>query len=123
MWWGVPADLSASMHQQARQALASIDQSLRTMGLSKENIALVTVYLADMVQKAEMNRAGDEWASSENPPVRACVGSRGAWWRWWSQRRRTAAEVGAAIRVAHSITSRTPRITGTQLPPMNVAAT
>ena len=28
------------------------------MGLSKENIALVTVYLADMVQKAEMNRAG-----------------------------------------------------------------
>lgn len=58
MWWGVPADLSASMYQQARQALASIDQSLRTMGLSKENIALVTVYLADMVQKAEMDRAG-----------------------------------------------------------------
>ena len=74
---GVPADLSASMYQQARQALASIDQSLRTMGLSKENIALVTVYLADMVQKAEMNRARDEWASPENPPVRACVGGAG----------------------------------------------
>ena len=44
------------------------------MGLSKENIALVTVYLADMVQKAEMNRARDECASPENPPVRACVG-------------------------------------------------
>jgi len=34
----------------------------------------VNVYLADMAQKAEMNRAWDEWASPENPPVRACVG-------------------------------------------------
>jgi enamine deaminase RidA (YjgF/YER057c/UK114 family) len=57
---GVPADLSAPMYHQARQALASIDQSLRTLGLSKENIALVVVYLADMAQKAEMNRAWDE---------------------------------------------------------------
>jgi enamine deaminase RidA (YjgF/YER057c/UK114 family) len=71
---GVPADLSASMYHQARQALASIDQSLQKMGLPKESIALVIVYLADMAQKAEMNRAWDEWASPKNPPVRACVG-------------------------------------------------
>jgi enamine deaminase RidA (YjgF/YER057c/UK114 family) len=70
---GVPSDLSASMYHQAKQALDSIDQSLQKMGLSKKNIALVTVYLADMAQKAEMNRAWDEWASPENPPVRACV--------------------------------------------------
>ena len=71
---GVPADLSASMYHQARQALASIDQSLQKIRLSKQNIALVVVYLADMAQKAEMNRAWDEWASTENPPVRASVG-------------------------------------------------
>ena len=71
---GVPADLSASMYHQARQALDSINQSLQKMGLSQENIALVVVYLADMAQKAEMNRAWDEWASPVDPPVRACVG-------------------------------------------------
>jgi enamine deaminase RidA (YjgF/YER057c/UK114 family) len=32
------------------------------------------ILLADMGQKAEMNRAWDEWASPENPPVRTCVG-------------------------------------------------
>jgi len=71
---GVPVDRSASMYQQTKQALDSIVQSLRELGLSKEDIALVVVYLADMGQKAEMNRAWDEWASYENPPVRACVG-------------------------------------------------
>jgi enamine deaminase RidA (YjgF/YER057c/UK114 family) len=71
---GVPADVTAPMYHQARQALASIDQSLRKLGLAKQNIALVVVYLADMARKAEMNRAWDEWASAENPPVRACVG-------------------------------------------------
>ena len=71
---GVPADVSASMYHQAKQALASIDQSLGKLGLAKQNIALVVVYLADMAQKAEMNRAWDDWASAENPPVRACVG-------------------------------------------------
>jgi enamine deaminase RidA (YjgF/YER057c/UK114 family) len=71
---GVPKDLSAPMYHQAKQALASIDQSLQKLGLAKQNIALVVVYLADMAQKAEMNRAWDEWALAENPPVRACVG-------------------------------------------------
>lgn len=71
---GVPVDLSASMYHQTKQALHSIDESLQTLGLSSKNIALVVVYLADMRQKAEMNRAWDEWASRENPPVRACVG-------------------------------------------------
>jgi enamine deaminase RidA (YjgF/YER057c/UK114 family) len=47
---GVPADLSASMYQQARQALASIDQSLRTMGLSKENIAPASVESGCLVE-------------------------------------------------------------------------
>jgi enamine deaminase RidA (YjgF/YER057c/UK114 family) len=70
---GVPADLSASMYHQAKP-LASIDQSLGKLDLAKQNIALVVVYLADMAQKAEMNRAWDEWASAEHPPVRACVG-------------------------------------------------
>src|SRR5262245_6633697 len=72
---GVPVDLSASTYHQTKQALDSIDQSLQALGLSSKQIALVVVYLADMQQKAEMNRAWDEWASREYPPVRACVGA------------------------------------------------
>jgi enamine deaminase RidA (YjgF/YER057c/UK114 family) len=33
------------------------------------------VYVADMKQKPEMNRAWDEWAGVQNPPMRACVGA------------------------------------------------
>ena len=72
---GVPADLTASMYHQTKQALASIEQSLQEIGLTSKNIALVMVYLSEMRQKAEMNRAWDDWASRENPPVRACVGA------------------------------------------------
>ena len=56
------------LHVSAGEASTRFDRSISSdNGLSKENIALVTVYLTDMVQKAEMNRAGDEWASPENP--------------------------------------------------------
>jgi enamine deaminase RidA (YjgF/YER057c/UK114 family) len=71
---GVPTDLGGSMYQQTKQALASVDEALQKIGLSRKNISLVVVYLSDMGQKAEMNRAWEEWASRENPPVRACVG-------------------------------------------------
>jgi len=74
---GVPADLSASMYHQAKQALGSIDQSLRTLGLSKENIALVVVYLADMAEKARFDEVWNEWMGPDPDhwPQRACVGA------------------------------------------------
>jgi enamine deaminase RidA (YjgF/YER057c/UK114 family) len=31
------------------------------------------VFITDMAQKDEMNRAWDEWADRANPPMRACV--------------------------------------------------
>jgi enamine deaminase RidA (YjgF/YER057c/UK114 family) len=71
---GVPTDLAGSMYQQTKQALASVDEALQKIGLASNNIALVVVYVSDMGQKADMNRAWEEWASRENPPVRACVG-------------------------------------------------
>jgi len=63
------------MYDQTKQALESVEQSLKQIGLSSKNIALVMVYLSDMRQKAEMNRAWEKWASLEHPPVRACVGA------------------------------------------------
>jgi enamine deaminase RidA (YjgF/YER057c/UK114 family) len=31
------------------------------------------VFIADMAQKDEMNRAWDEWADRDNAPMRICV--------------------------------------------------
>ena len=32
------------------------------------------IYLNDVTQKKELNRAWDEWVDAKNPPMRACVG-------------------------------------------------
>jgi enamine deaminase RidA (YjgF/YER057c/UK114 family) len=31
------------------------------------------VYITDIALKSELNRAWDEWADRDNPPMRACV--------------------------------------------------
>ena len=33
-----------------------------------------TIYLADVTQKKEFNRAWDAWVDPQNPPMRACIG-------------------------------------------------
>lgn len=71
----VAEDKVASMYEQTRSALADVDATLAEAGTSKSRILSAMVYLADMQQKEEMNRAWDEWADIENPPVRACVGA------------------------------------------------
>lgn len=68
------SDTSQSMYGQTRQALDALDADLAALGLGRENILMTTVYIADMSQKPEMNRAWDEWASRDHPPVRACIG-------------------------------------------------
>jgi enamine deaminase RidA (YjgF/YER057c/UK114 family) len=68
-------DKIASMYEQTRKALADIDASLAEAGTDKARILTAMVYIADMGQKPEMNRAWDEWADVKNPPMRACVGA------------------------------------------------
>lgn len=65
---------SASMLEQARLALAAIDQNLADAGSSKTRIITAMVYLADMSRKGELNQAWDEWVDMGNPPQRACLG-------------------------------------------------
>lgn len=71
----VARDKVSSMYEQTRLALADADASLAEAGTSKSRILTAMVYLADMKQKPEMNRAWDEWADTVNPPMRACVGA------------------------------------------------
>ncbi|MBX9748858.1 MAG: RidA family protein [Roseococcus sp.] len=65
---------SASMLEQAREALAAIDRNLADAGSGKAKIITAMVYLADMSRKNELNQAWDEWVDLSNPPQRACLG-------------------------------------------------
>jgi enamine deaminase RidA (YjgF/YER057c/UK114 family) len=69
-----PDPVSPSMYEQSVKALARIDESLALCGTDKSKILSAIVYIADIKQKAEMNRAWDEWVDRNNPPMRACLG-------------------------------------------------
>lgn len=68
------ADKSPSLYEQTRGALAAIDKNLADAGSDKSRILRATVYITDMAQKSEMNRAWDEWVDMANTPQRACIG-------------------------------------------------
>ena len=69
-----PNPVPSSMYEQSVKALARIDESLALCGSDKSRILSAIVYIADIRQKGEMNRAGDEWLEKNNPPMRACLG-------------------------------------------------
>jgi enamine deaminase RidA (YjgF/YER057c/UK114 family) len=69
------ADKVTDMYQQSKQALASIDATLKEAGTDKSRILMAIVYIADMARKPEMNRAWDAWADHASPPMRACIGA------------------------------------------------
>lgn len=72
----VPDDASLDMEGQTRQVLATIDNLLAQAGTSKERLLSVTVYVANIAEFAQMNKAWDEWVSKTNAPPRATVETR-----------------------------------------------
>ena len=68
-------DKTSSVYEQTRLALSGLDASLAEAGTDRTRVLTAIVYLADMAQKPVMNRAWDEWASAEHPPMRACIGA------------------------------------------------
>jgi 3-hydroxyisobutyrate dehydrogenase len=69
-----PDPVAPSMYEQAKNALARIDESLALSGTNRSKILSAIVYITDMSTKGEMNRAWDEWVDKANPPMRACIG-------------------------------------------------
>lgn len=69
----VAPDASASVISQTRQVLAEIDRLLAAAGTGKERIVSATVYLSDMGNFAEMNRAWEAWVPADAKPARATV--------------------------------------------------
>lgn len=66
----------ASITEQTRDILSTIDSLLETVGTSKSNILSATIYLVDMDSFAEMNLAWDAWVEPGHTPARACVQAR-----------------------------------------------
>lgn len=64
-----------SLYEQAKDALTTVDRQLQEAGTDKSNILMVMVYITDITQKPEFNRAWDEWVDEANLPLRACVGA------------------------------------------------
>ena len=69
-----PDPVPSSVYEQAVKVLARIDESLALCGSHKSKVLSATIYLADVMQKKEFNRAWDEWVDPQNPPMRACIG-------------------------------------------------
>ena len=69
-----PDPVAPSYYEQSKKVLARIDESLALCGTDKSKILSAVVYVADIKQKGEMNRAWDEWVDTANPPMRACLG-------------------------------------------------
>jgi enamine deaminase RidA (YjgF/YER057c/UK114 family) len=66
---------SVPLYEQTREALSVIDRNLAEAGSHKSRILTATVFITEMGQKPEMNRAWDEWVDPANPPRRACIGA------------------------------------------------
>lgn len=69
----VPLDEHADAYTQTQQVLAEIDKWLAAAGSDKSRILMAQIYVADMQDYAEMNRAWDAWVVPQHAPPRACV--------------------------------------------------
>ncbi|WP_373819968.1 RidA family protein [Glaesserella sp.] len=69
----VPEDDSLDMYGQTKQVLAEIDKLLEEAGTDKSRILMAQVFVANMIEFDEMNRAWDEWVPAGNSPPRASI--------------------------------------------------
>jgi len=70
---GADGGLPATFAAQARQALNNLKSVVESAGLTMDHVVYTTVYLTDISQYAEMNRAFGEFFG-KTPPARAVLG-------------------------------------------------
>ena len=66
----------ASVAEQTRDILATIDQLLAEAGTDKSKLLTANIWLTDIATFEQMNQVWDAWVTSGNPPARACVESK-----------------------------------------------
>ncbi len=69
----VAEDDTLDMYGQAKQVLASIDKLLLEADTDKSRILMAQVFVANMIEFDEFNRAWDEWVAEGNAPPRASI--------------------------------------------------
>ncbi len=74
--------LEQGAYEQTTEVLALIDHLLAEIGSHKSKILSAQVFLSDMADYAEFNRAWDNWVDNQNPPTRATVQAKLADPRW-----------------------------------------
>jgi enamine deaminase RidA (YjgF/YER057c/UK114 family) len=68
------ADPDASLAEQTRRSLETLDRNLADCGTDKSRILSATVYITDIAAKYDMDDVWCEWIGPpENWPQRACV--------------------------------------------------
>lgn len=73
---GVVADEKLlPLKEQAQQVFAKIDRTLAERGTNKSRLLSVTIHLADLSKKEEMNEVWKSWVDHSNLPTRTCVGA------------------------------------------------
>lgn len=68
--------LDQGIKQQTECVLAQLDQLLKEIGSTNQQIIKVQIWLANMNDFDEMNQVYDAWMSNLNKPARACVGAQ-----------------------------------------------
>lgn len=76
------ATVNDSVYAQTKEVLGLIDQLLEQVNSDKSRILTAQVFLVEMQDYAEMNRAWDEWVAEKNAPPRACVEAKLAQSSW-----------------------------------------
>ena len=64
----------ASVAEQMKDTLATIDSLLSSATSSKSHILSATIWLTDMTTLSEMNEVWDAWIEPGAPPARVAVG-------------------------------------------------
>jgi enamine deaminase RidA (YjgF/YER057c/UK114 family) len=69
------SDTGPSVLEQTRQVLGKIDKLLLAAKSDKSRVLSATIWLTDMADFAEMNKAWEEWVPAGHTPARATVES------------------------------------------------
>jgi enamine deaminase RidA (YjgF/YER057c/UK114 family) len=67
-------DISVGMAEQTRQICAKIDRLLESAGSDKSKLIRAEIFVTDMAQKPEMDRAWLDWLPADYLPARATIG-------------------------------------------------
>ena len=69
----VPDTASASPYQQTLEAMDKVEKYLKKAGCKREEMLFAMVFVKDLTELPEINRAWSDWFPEGTAPARACV--------------------------------------------------